>query len=224
MKLEITNLMIAGHSKTGKGEAAMSFFQNTRKPEGLGGKLMVKGMNSGTHGKLAEWGLGHLTIHSDARILDAGCGGGANVKRLLAKASSGHVTGLDYSAVSVKESKKVNRKAIDEGRCRIVEGDVSVLPFEKDTFHLVTAFETVYFWPDPVRTFTGIRDVLQPDGVFFICNESNGHDKEAEKFAQIIDGMKLYDASQLREFLTQAGFREIEEDEKGTWLCVRAVK
>ena len=86
------------------------------------------------------------------------------------------------------------------------------------------AFETVYFWPDPVRTFTGMREILQPGGVPFICNESNGYDKEAEKFAQIIDGMKLYHASQRRVFLTQTGFREIEEDEKGAWLCVRAVK
>jgi len=33
----------------------MSFLQNTRKPVGLGGKLMAKGMNSGTHAKLAAW-------------------------------------------------------------------------------------------------------------------------------------------------------------------------
>ena len=33
----------------------MSFFENTKKPEGLGGKIMVAMMNSG-HGKLADWG------------------------------------------------------------------------------------------------------------------------------------------------------------------------
>ena len=49
----------------------MSFLQNTRKPVGLSGKLMVKGMNSGTHAKLAVWGLGHLSIAPDAMILDA---------------------------------------------------------------------------------------------------------------------------------------------------------
>lgn len=201
----------------------MSFLQNTRKPVGLGGKLMVKGMNSGTHAKLAAWGLDHLTIADDAAILDAGCGGGANVKRLLEAAPIGQVTGLDYSDVSVEETEKVNRTAIRQGRCRVVQGDVSSLPFEDDSFDLVTAFETVYFWPDIEQTFAGIRRVLKPDGVFFICNESNGHDEEALKYSKIIDGMTLYDADQLTDLLKKAGFRDVVTDVNGIWLCVKAV-
>lgn len=37
----------------------MSFFQNTCKPSGLGGRLMVKMMNSG-HAKLADWGFSQI--------------------------------------------------------------------------------------------------------------------------------------------------------------------
>lgn len=200
----------------------MSFFQNTRKPVGFGGRLMVKGMNSGSHAKLAKWGLSHITIAENARILDAGCGGGANVMSLLAKSPKGHVTGLDYSEVSVAESEKVNQKAIADGRCEIIQGDVSALPFPAETFDLVTAFETVYFWPDPAKTFQGISRVLKTGGTFFICNESNGHDRKAVKFSKIIDGMELYDAGQLCNLLQQAGFKDIETDAKGIWLCVRA--
>lgn len=50
----------------------MSFLQNTRKPVGLGGKLMAKGMNSGTHAKLAVWGA-EAFIHCPGRK-DSGCG------------------------------------------------------------------------------------------------------------------------------------------------------
>lgn len=200
----------------------MSFLQNTRKPVGLGGKLMAKGMNSGTHAKLAVWGLRHLSIAPDAKILDAGCGG-ANVKRLLEAAPKGQVTGLDYSDVSVEETEKVNRTAIRQGRCRVVQGDVSSLPFEEDSFDLVTAFETVYFWPDIEQTFAGIRRVLKPDGVFFICNESSGHDEEALKYSKIIDGMTLYDAGQLTDLLKKAGFRDVVTDVNDVWLCVKAV-
>jgi ubiquinone/menaquinone biosynthesis C-methylase UbiE len=205
-------------------EVRMLFFQNTRKPVGFGGKLMVKGMNSGTHAKLAEWGLSHLSIAEDSRILDAGCGGGANVRRLLEKAEKGHVTGLDYSEVSVQESQKVNQKAIREGRCDIVHGDVSALPFQEGCFDLVTAFETVYFWPDLKTTFEGIRRVLKEGGTFFICNESDGHDEEAVKFSEIIDGMNLYDAEQLTALLKEAGFHDIQTDTQKIWLCVKAVK
>lgn len=53
----------------------MSFFENTRRPEGFGGKLMVSMMNLG-HGALAEWGLQHLAVPEGAAVLDCGCGGG----------------------------------------------------------------------------------------------------------------------------------------------------
>lgn len=65
--------------------------------------------------------------------------------------------------------------------------------------------------------------MLKPDGVFFICNESNGHDKEALKYSKIIDGMMLYDADQLTDLLKEAGFRDVVIDINGVWLCVKAV-
>ena len=54
----------------------MSFFENTRKPVGLGGKLMVAMMNLG-HSPVARWGLQFLNAAPDAKVLDCGCGGGA---------------------------------------------------------------------------------------------------------------------------------------------------
>lgn len=39
----------------------MSFFENTRKPVGLGGKLMVAMMNLG-HSPVARWGLRFLRL------------------------------------------------------------------------------------------------------------------------------------------------------------------
>lgn len=62
----------------------MSFFENTRKPVGLGGKLMVNMMNIGHHA-LAEWGMSFFNPEPDAKILDCGCGGGANIKAMLKK-------------------------------------------------------------------------------------------------------------------------------------------
>ena len=85
----------------------MSFFENTRKPVGLGGKIMVAMMNVG-HSAVARWGLQFLNAAPDARVLDCGCGGGANMKRLLKKCPQGIVKGIDYSPVSVEKTKKVN--------------------------------------------------------------------------------------------------------------------
>ena len=60
----------------------MSFFENTRKPVGLGGQLMVAMMNLG-HSPMARWGLQFQRLAPNAKVLDCGCGGGANIKRLL---------------------------------------------------------------------------------------------------------------------------------------------
>ena len=76
----------------------MSFFENTRKPQGFGGKLMTKMMNSG-HYRLSQWGFSNISVNPDAEVLDVGCGGGANIAVWLSKCRNGHVTGLDYSEV-----------------------------------------------------------------------------------------------------------------------------
>lgn len=198
----------------------MSFFENTRRPEGFGGKLMVSMMNLG-HAALAEWGLQHLAVPEGAAVLDCGCGGGANIKKLLEKAAQGSVKGIDYSEVSVEKSRSLNALAISVGRCEIMQANVAQLPFEDNSFDLVTAFETVYFWPELPACFREVGRVLKPGGTFFICNECG----EDNKWTDIVSGMKIYTADELTQVLTKAGFTDIvmHKNDKG-WLCATARK
>ena len=58
----------------------MSFFENTRKPEGFGGKIMVDMMNIG-HSAVARWGLRFLKLTPDDKVLECGrYGGGAGAE------------------------------------------------------------------------------------------------------------------------------------------------
>lgn len=198
----------------------MSFFENTRRPEGFGGKLMVSMMNLG-QAALAEWGLQHLAVPEGAAVLDCGCGGGANIKKLLEKAAQGSVKGIDYSEVSVEKSRSLNASAISAGRCEIMQANVAQLPFEDSSFDLVTAFETVYFWPELPACFREVGRVLRPGGTFFICNECD----EDNKWTDIVSGMKIYTADELTQLLTKAGFTDIvmHKNDKG-WLCATARK
>ena len=200
----------------------MSFFENTRKPQGFGGKIMVAMMNSG-HGAMADWGFEHITFPADAAVLDAGCGGGANIKKLLEKCPQGCVKGIDYSEVSVEKSRKVNAKAIAEGRCEVLQASVAQLPFAEDTFDLVTAFETIYFWPGLVDCFREMYRVIKTGGTFFICNESNGETKKDDKWVEKIGGMTIYNGDQIEKTLQKAGFTDIQIHKNGKgWICVIA--
>ena len=186
----------------------MGFFQNTAKPIGFGGKLMVKLMNIG-HAKVAEWGFSHVNIPSSATVLDIGCGGGSNVASWIKRCPKGHITGLDYSPVSVAASQKYNQKAISENRCQIVEGDVSRLTFTENTFDAVSAFETVYFWPGLENCFQEVFRVLKKGGTFLIVNESDGTNPKQDKWINIIEGLKIYKESDLTETLKNVGFTNI---------------
>ena len=201
----------------------MSFFENTRKPVGFGGKIMVAMMNVG-HSAVARWGLQFLNAAPDAKVLDCGCGGGANIKRLLKKCPEGIVKGIDYSPVSVEKSKKVNEAAVTKGRCTVLRASLAELPFESEQFNAVTAFETVYFWPDLPQCFREVWRVLKSGGTFLICNESNGDTDKDEKWTEIIGGMTIYKDAELKTYLEQAGFHDVQIHKKKSWLCITAWK
>ena len=201
----------------------MSFFENTRKPVGFSGKIMVAMMNLG-HSPVARWGLRFLELAPDARVLDCGCGGGANIKRLLKLCPKGKVQGIDYSAVSVEKARKVNAGAIAAGQCTVQQASVAELPFEAEQFDVVTAFETVYFWPELAQNFREVYRVLKPGGTFLICNESNGDTDRDEKWTEIIGGMTIYKDIELKAYLEQAGFHDVQIHKKKSWLCITARK
>jgi SAM-dependent methyltransferase len=182
---------------------------NCRKPEGELGEQMIKRMNE-SHENLAQWGISHLNVCEDDDILDIGCGGGVNVKR-FASMTKGKVYGIDYSELSVKESKKYNQEEIENGQVKILQGDVSNLPFDDESFDIVSGFETIYFWPDLLNNFKEIYRVLKKDGAIFICNEEKKDEHLEERMG---DRMRLLDMTilsedELGEMLADAGFKDV---------------
>lgn len=179
------------------------------KPEGADGFKMLERMNGGHHEELALWGLEFLPLAQDSRVLEIGCGGGANIARLLQRAPQGHVVGVDYSPVSVEASSAYNAQAIAAGRCQVQLANVLALPFSDASFDVATAFETVYFW-DREPAFAQVKRVLKPGGYFLICNEADGSNADQLDLVNQIPGMTMPTASELEETLTEAGFRIVE--------------
>ena len=202
----------------------MGFLENTRRPEGFGGRVMVGMMNLG-HRALAGWGLRFLALPRDARVLDCGCGGGANLRKLLKKCPDGIVKGVDVSPVSVERARRLNRRAIAEERCAVWQGSVERIIFAGGWFDAVTAFETVYFWPDLPACFREVSRVLKPGGTFLICNECSGASPKDDRWTERIRGMTVHREDALRAALEAAQFRDIQvhRNAKG-WICILARK
>ncbi len=201
------------------------FVNQTRKPEGTLGKVMVNGMNSG-HAKMADWGMLHLPKMNPSKILEVGCGGGRNAGELAKRYPSSKVTAIDYSEVSVNKAAEYNKELISKGRMYVKQGDASNLKLPVDTYDLATAFETIYFWPGLEKCFKEVCSVLKTGGVFMIVNESDGTDDTSLKYEKIIDGMKCYTIEQITTALKAAGFSSVTSDhfDGKPWICVIAVK
>lgn len=206
---------------------------NARKPEGKLGNKLIEEMNE-CHEGLARWSVSHLDISKEDVILDIGCGGGVNVKRFL-NMTENKVYGLDYSEIAVEKSSLLNQDAIDNGRCEIIKGSVSDLPFKDEKFNIVTGFETVYFWPDFVNDLKEIHRVLKKEGIMFIANEAlpKENDNRQKELIELLD-MSIYSKDELEKSLQQAGFSNVTSfikksrdsftGEDADWICTIAKK
>ena len=183
-----------------------------RKPHGVEGIETIKNMNQ-NHEDISEFAFECVNVGKNDKILDIGCGGGVNIEKFL-KLTNNSVDGLDYSEVSVAESIKRNQKAIMDKRCEIICADVTNMPVEDETYDLVSAFETVYFWPDITDTFKEVSRIIKTDGRFMIAQGTDGNHPDDEKWLSTVEGMSVYTSSELEKYLLDAGFSDVKSFKK----------
>ena len=178
------------------------------KPHGEEGIQTIKNMNE-NHKEISEFAFECINVKDEDKILDIGCGGGVNIEKFL-KITRCNVDGLDYSEISVAESTKRNQKAVDGGRCEIIQADVSRMPIDDETYDLVSAFETIYFWPDIANTFKEVARIIKPNGQFMIAQGTDGNHPDDEKWLSTVEGMSVYTAPELENYLLEAGFKNVD--------------
>lgn len=193
----------------------MSFTDNFGHPRGLLGRLMLVTMEK-EHLPMAKWAFNLFEVPQTGTIVDLGCGGGYNVKRLLEKSQSAKVYGVDISAESVRKAKKINSKELGK-RCEIMQGSAEKLSFADGSINLVTAFETVFFWKNIETCFKEIRRIVKSGGSFVIINNYGSPDIDWEKK---VPCMTRYTAEEIKSLLEKAGFCNVSVEKNGTLFCV----
>ena len=181
---------------------------------------MISAMNI-FHKPMARWAVSKIGIKDGDRILDIGCGGGGNIKRMLKITPNGCVDGVDYSQASVDQSIRLNSRAVSEKHSSIKLASVSDIPFEKGGYDAATAFQTVYFWPDIVNDMREVYTMLKPGGKFMVCNMAKKSDKHPDRYKKLIKETEimLYSDTELTAHMQHAGFRNITFYKSRARMC-----
>jgi len=193
-----------------------------RKPTGWLGRAAVWAMNI-SHSKLTDWGLKHIAIEKQWKILDVGCGGGMTVHKLAGIATEGKVYGIDFSEESVTVSQRTNKRLIKMGCVEIRHGSVSCLPFSDNMFDLVTAVDSHYYWSDLTADMREVLRVLKPGGKLMIIGEGYKGGIFGDLYQKWVEQFKITYSSvhELGELFSMAGYSNVQTFEEGdrSWIC-----
>lgn len=204
-----------------------SFIDQYKCPTGVQGRVVAVSMNQ-RHSELTSWGLKKVKINPNFVVLDVGCGGGKTVSKLAELAFQGKVFGVDHSQDMIEFSKEVNEELIAQGRVALIEGSVEKMSFSDDSFDLVTAIETYYFWSSLSDAFREIKRVLKSKGNLLLINEMIKDGVYEVENVEIITKTQvcLVSLKEIRKILESVGFANIEISTKrgSPWNAVLARK
>lgn len=200
---------------------------NPRHPEGEDGTKMLLRMNE-SHTQVTGWALGFWQINGADTVLDIGCGGGAALKRIATQITTGHLTGVDYSPVSVATASETNADAIQAHKMDILEASVEQLPFPDDSFDKIITVESFYFWPSPQENLKEVFRVLKNSGTFLLVADVYQKEGLSDKTLKNIRNFHLFNPTpeEFRTLFDQAGFSNIQVYLKDgeDWICVEGHK
>lgn len=150
----------------------------------------------------------------DIKILDIGAGTG----RLSLQLEKGgaQVMALDVSAKMLELIRRKNKKI------QTMVGDAENLPFEKESFDIVTAAFLIVHLKDPMRFFDEVYRVLKDGGKFVVTNINQKDPPEVKtKEGNIIIESFYHRPEKIKEILESLAFQveqEIFVKENEVWV------
>jgi SAM-dependent methyltransferase len=138
-----------------------------RHPSGFPGRVIGHGMAMANR-RPNRIAIGALDIAPGDVVLELGFGPGKAIAQLASAVGSGHVLGIDQSAIMLAQASRRNRQAIERSRVELRHGHFDALPWPTASVDKVLAVNTAYFFrPDAVEVQEA-RRVLRPGGLMAI--------------------------------------------------------
>jgi len=168
------------------------------------------GMEKITRALLNKW----RSNKPDISILDAGCGTGAAMSSFLT--DYGNVTGVDVSPLALGFCQTRNLTSL-------AFGSVSVIPFQSDSFDLVTSFDVLceHAVSSDLAALTEFFRVLRPGGLMLLRLPAYGWLRGQHDLTAHI--ARRYTAPQVTQLLEDSGFRPLKVSHANTFLFPLAV-
>ena len=181
---------------------ARKFGEQLARPHGWAGRLLGAAMDvaNRTPTKVA---VDLLAPEFSEVILDAGCGTGAAMQEVLARADC-HVTGIDRSPTMIDAAHRRLKRALREHRAELLGAEIGCLPFPDQCFSAVLALNILYFADAEGRMLQDLRRVMAPGArlVSYVTDRST-----MERWAFAGSGThRLYDEAALRDLFIAGGF------------------
>jgi ubiquinone/menaquinone biosynthesis C-methylase UbiE len=145
------------------------------------------------------------SLPSNAKVLDAGCGGGRDTK-LLQEAGT-NTTGLDLSSGLINEAKKRHPEI------NFVQGSFLELPFDDSSFDGVWAHASLLHLEkveDVKKALSEFNRVLNPNGVLHILVKAQTGDEKTAVVSDSLSGhdrfFQYFTQEELQRLLQEQGF------------------
>lgn len=118
-------------------------------------------------------------LHSDtffpvgSKVLEVGCGIGAQTVTLAKNCPQAHITAIDISQTSVNQArKKVN--SLGFTNVHFQQADIFALPFETNSFdHIFVCFVLEHL-PEPVNALNILKKYIKPGGTITVIEGDHG--------------------------------------------------
>ena len=172
----------------------------------------------------------NVNFSSNKKILEVGCGVGAQSEIILRRFPNVHLTGVDFNEKQLKAAKThLAALPFANGRYDLHQMDGANLKFESQSFDGAFLCFVLEHVPDPKRVLSEIRRVLQPGGVLYateVLNSSFFLDPYSPNVLKYWMAFNDYQYDQkgdpfmggkLGNLMMQIGFQNIETEVK-TWF------